>query len=440
MASLTISNPSLRTGDTINFSFSGFNGAGSVWVGVVGGGGAWFNVGSNGSGGGAFQIGEGSGSYTLEAYDDMGMYYASASFTVIGGTYNPTLSCTSSLQSGQTLSFNFAGFPAYASVWVGVVGGGGMYVSANGSGAGSGSFTDGDPAGSYTLEAVSGTNRATANFTVTAGQSAGWKPMLTMFITSSTLLAQTFAPSLTTSSTVVQGGTLIFSFAGFPPNVQVLVGISGEHGGQYITSTSSGTGAGSQQIVGEGPGDYILQATYTTYSATAPFTVTAAQSAGWHPMLTGLISSGTLNYSAPQSEGWKPMLSILVTSGVLNFVPPQSQGWKPMLFSLVTSGRLDYTAPQSGGWHPMLASLVDAQLATTGGVSGGWHSMLTTLVTSGTLKVPGGEEPPSNNWLVPALVIGGAIVIGAAASNKDKIKSTYNKIPKEIGYKPKVKA
>jgi len=395
MASLTITNPSIHTGDVLNFSFSGFNGAGSVWVGVVGGGGSWFNVGSNGSGGGAFAIGEGAGNYTLEAYDDMGMYYATASFTVTGTSYNPTLSCTASVQSGGTLSFNFAGFPAYASVWVGVVGRGGMYVTANGSGAGSGSFTISEVAGNYTLEATSGSYRATASFTVTGGQSVGWKPMLMSFVTSQTLLAQTFAPSLTTSPTVVQGGTLIFSFAGFPPNVQVLVKISGLHGGQYITSTSSGTGAGSQQIVGEGPGNYILEATYTTYSATAPFTVTAIPSAGWLPMLTALVTTSTLNFMPPQSEGWHPMLTALVTTGTLKFMPAQS-----------------------GGWHPMLA----------------------TLVTSGTLKLPGEETPPTNNWLLPALVIGGAIVIGAAASNKDKIQSTYNKIPKEIGYKPKVKA
>lgn len=90
------------------------------------------------------------------------------------GEVTPTLTCTSSLKTGDVLSFSFTGFTPNAQVWVGVVGGGGVYVYASSLGAGSGSFVDGDPAGSYTLRASDDYGKvATASFTVTAVQT-GW--------------------------------------------------------------------------------------------------------------------------------------------------------------------------------------------------------------------------------------------------------------------------
>lgn len=190
MAVLTISNPSLKTGDVLSFTFSGMLGFEDVWVGVVGGGGLYITADASGHGGGSFAIGEGPGTYTLEAYDSVG-HYATASFTVtaVTGTWTllntvstyashrvtvAALTCTASLLSGGSLSFSFTGFTPNAQVWVGVVGGGGVYVYASSLGAGSGSFVDGDPAGSYTLRASDNYGKiATATFTVTAVQ-IGW--------------------------------------------------------------------------------------------------------------------------------------------------------------------------------------------------------------------------------------------------------------------------
>jgi uncharacterized membrane protein len=100
--------------------------------------------------------------------------------TVVGQTvYNPSLSCSSSVQSGSSLSFSVSGFPGYDSVWVGVVGGGGKYITTNSSGSGSGSFVINESAGTYTLEADDDTYRVTRSFTVTAAP-AYWSQIATV--------------------------------------------------------------------------------------------------------------------------------------------------------------------------------------------------------------------------------------------------------------------
>ena len=82
MATLTITTPSLKTGEVLSFYFSGFMHGDDVWVGVVGGGGLYVTADGTGHGAGAFTLGESPGTYTLEAYDSVGNY-ATASFTVV---------------------------------------------------------------------------------------------------------------------------------------------------------------------------------------------------------------------------------------------------------------------------------------------------------------------------------------------------------------------
>jgi hypothetical protein len=81
MASLTITNPVIESGDFLNFTFSGMVSNENVWVGVLGGGGTQFKADSQGSGSGAFQINEGGGDYVLEARGDSNRY-ATAAFTI----------------------------------------------------------------------------------------------------------------------------------------------------------------------------------------------------------------------------------------------------------------------------------------------------------------------------------------------------------------------
>jgi len=79
----------------------------------------------------------------------------------------PTLTCDTFIYRNGTLHFNFSGFTPNASVWVGLVGGGGNYFTADSSGAGAAAIGPlGENPGTYTLEANDGTNHATASFTI----------------------------------------------------------------------------------------------------------------------------------------------------------------------------------------------------------------------------------------------------------------------------------
>lgn len=105
MASLTITNPSLKSGEVLSFTFTGFEKNSYVWVGVVGGGGAYFDTNSLGNGSGAFQIGEGPGTYTLECYDEIG-HYAEDSFTVVAtGVWSVINQCITSVSPRTTASW-----------------------------------------------------------------------------------------------------------------------------------------------------------------------------------------------------------------------------------------------------------------------------------------------------------------------------------------------
>jgi hypothetical protein len=86
---LTIADDTLVTGDTLNFSFTGFQPNASVSVYVVGGGGLNITANSSGAGSGSFQIGENPGTYTLKAQDSYG-HSATDTFTVTAPT-TPTI-------------------------------------------------------------------------------------------------------------------------------------------------------------------------------------------------------------------------------------------------------------------------------------------------------------------------------------------------------------
>ncbi len=81
-ATLTITNPSLQTGDILSFSFTGMFPEWYCYVGIVGGGYAQFYTEVDGSGSGVIgPIGEATGNYTLRVWDDWGNS-AIATFTV----------------------------------------------------------------------------------------------------------------------------------------------------------------------------------------------------------------------------------------------------------------------------------------------------------------------------------------------------------------------
>ncbi len=350
MAYLTITNPSLKTGEVLYFSWGGFNAAAQVWVGVVGGGGNWFN-GTGGSSG--FQLGEAPGNYTLEAYDDIGMYYV------------------------------------------------------------------------------------TAPFTITAAQSAGWKPMLPSFFNSGLLsygLPEPTSSSSTIPANAQPGASVqVVGYIGVG-NVATLVRVTGTYGSSPLTFSpaQSTIQNGTQSFVANftmPATDTVVTLTFQYWNGTAWVifdqdiaTVIVPQSVGWHPMLPSYVTSGQLTYTAPQSVGWHAMLTALVASGQLAFTAPQSMGWFPMLTAIVASSQLNFTAPQSQGWHPMLTAMVASEmLKYAAPPSEGWMPMLDQFVTSPTLRIPGAppEEGGTSPW-VWALVAGAAGLALASTSKGNK--------------------
>ena len=82
----------------------------------------------------------------------------------------PTLSVSNSnrtVKKGKALSFSFANFKPNDFIGVSVVNGGGITVTSDGAGDGSGALIDGDAPGQYTLQAVDSVgNTAHASFMV----------------------------------------------------------------------------------------------------------------------------------------------------------------------------------------------------------------------------------------------------------------------------------
>ena len=152
MASLVITNPSLKTGDVLSFNFSGFMPNDSIHVWVVGGGGTYFTANPYGAGSGSFQIGESPGNYTLAAQDSQGTQ-ATAPFTVIAAPV-PTLNCDPNVRSGEVLNYSFSGFQPNVRVHISVSGGSSSTdKTSDTSGNGTGNISINESPGNYTLYA-----------------------------------------------------------------------------------------------------------------------------------------------------------------------------------------------------------------------------------------------------------------------------------------------
>jgi hypothetical protein len=160
---------SLKTGGTLSFNFTGFAPNASIWVGVVGGGGAYITADSTGAGSSGFQVGESAGSYTLEASDNSS-HIAYAYFTVTSSTLVPQMVVSpTTIASGQSITWTFYNFTPGQSVGVSLIGGGGLNITANALGSGTGSFIINETvAGQYGIQATDNLGEyAMALFTVT---------------------------------------------------------------------------------------------------------------------------------------------------------------------------------------------------------------------------------------------------------------------------------
>jgi archaellum component FlaG (FlaF/FlaG flagellin family) len=249
---LSVTNSPIRSGTSLNYSFVGFQPNAQVNIWISGGGGVTKTANGSGAGSGSFVDGDPSGSYTLIAQDSYG-HQATAPFEIQAAP-SATLSVTNSpITSGGSLHYTFANFQPNATVSISVQGGGGVTKTANSSGGGSGSFTDGDPAGSYTLVATdSYGHQATASFVIQGG---GVQTTLTV-----------------TNSPINSGGSLHYTFSGFQPNASVNVWVSGGGG---VTNTANSSGGGSFSFDdGDPSGSYTLiaQDSYG-HQATAGFVI-----------------------------------------------------------------------------------------------------------------------------------------------------------------------
>jgi hypothetical protein len=275
-------------GTALHFTWSGFQPNQAIRIYVQGGGGANFTSNASGSGAGTFVVTESPGTYTLVAADMYG-HKATDTFTVrtpvtpvvtakvtapaapaaqavppVTPVAAPSLAAASSVQKGSSLSYSWAGFQPNASVRIYVQGGGGLTATSNSAGGGSGSFTDNDPPGTYTLVAEDNYgHKATTQFKVTATTAAA-APTPTPTPTASVLTA---------ASSVKRGSALTYTWWGFAPNSPIRIYVQGG-GGLTATTGASGGGSGSF-IDNDPPGTYTLVAEdYYGHKATTSFKVT----------------------------------------------------------------------------------------------------------------------------------------------------------------------
>jgi hypothetical protein len=189
-----------------------------------------------------------------------------------------TLTVTpTTVQRGNTLSFNFTGFRANSTVTVRVAETGkGSTVTADSSGAGYGAIVIDDPAGSYILEARDTyNNSASANFTVT-------EP--------STLSTLTVTPS-----TINSGDAVTVSFTGFKPGAAVTVQGAGSSPFN-ITAGPDGNGSQNIFIFSNNAGTFTMQATDNYgHSATTSLTIMLIPAVTVSP--TSLKAGETLTFT-----------------------------------------------------------------------------------------------------------------------------------------------
>lgn len=256
---VSVTTPTVKPGDTLRYSYSGFQPNSTIYSAIR-------NIGnvngrSNSQGAGSLSAtvpsSMSAGTYVIAVTDSAG-HSATASFTVQAAAAPaapPSLSCTRSLKTGDTLYLSFSGFQPNAPVRVYVQGGGGITPTASSTGSGSYNFRIGESPGNYTLVAEdSYGHRATSPFTVTAA-------------------AAPAPATLRVTNSPTTGGPLNFSWSGFQPNATVYIYVQGG-GGANFTSNSSGGGNGAFSSISEKAGNYTLTARDSYgHSASAGFTV-----------------------------------------------------------------------------------------------------------------------------------------------------------------------
>jgi len=273
------------------------------------------------------------GSYQVTASD--GINTAVGYFAIGSNLPTPSLTCTPSINVGGTLSFTFYGMSPMVSVWVGVVGGGGIYVVSNSLGSGTGSFTDGDQAGNYTLSATDGSHTASASFTIgsssnvqltlnsagagsvsnspsgtsfaigtvvtltaTPAQGAtfsGWYEGINILSTSQsyqiTMNANRSILGLFTSQQTVvitpnpvsQGGKISVAVTNFLANHALTITVV-ETGGYWSVGATDGSGNATYTNLGpitNAPGSYSLRVSDGTNSVTVSFIITGSSQPGY---------------------------------------------------------------------------------------------------------------------------------------------------------------
>lgn len=172
-ATVSVLNSPVTAGEYLRFSFSNFQPRAAVYAAARGL--TAPSITANGSGGGTVQAliskDTPGGSYNLVVRDAYG-HSVTTSFSVRAAPAAPppVLQASSSVKQGEALSFSFQGFQPNSSVGVSVRGGGGINVTSNSAGLGSGSLSiRSETPGSYVLEARdSYGHQATTSFNVTA--------------------------------------------------------------------------------------------------------------------------------------------------------------------------------------------------------------------------------------------------------------------------------
>ena len=210
-----------------------------------------------GSGQSSFPVRGEADTYLLVAEDDFGNR-ATVEFQITDPESASRASVSvlnSPVPSGDALAFAISGFPAGAQVRIYVLGGGGVTMAADDTGAGRFGFVNNDPPGVYTLVAEDDFgNQAQIGFAV------------------STPLEPALLEAL--NSPVESGQALAYSFAGFQPDSAVRVFVQGGGG---LTNSADSSGSGSFAFINNDPiGAYILIAEDDFgHRATADFEVTS---------------------------------------------------------------------------------------------------------------------------------------------------------------------
>jgi hypothetical protein len=185
-ASLSCSPSSLSPGSNVTINASGWPAYANVTLSIKDSIGnvvraSSIACGATGTGSVAFAVGS-AGSYTVAgtSWYDIDQYIGQSSYTVTGRVLSASLSCSpSSLSKGANLTINASGWPAYAYIDISITNSSGVEVSTYGiscgaTGTGSITFTEDNPAGTYTASGTSWNDSdkyvGQSSYTVTAVQ------------------------------------------------------------------------------------------------------------------------------------------------------------------------------------------------------------------------------------------------------------------------------